>query len=53
MKKLNRVLSTVLATAMVVSMAGCGSGANASSDTFKIGGIGPITGSGAAYGLGV
>ena len=53
MKKLNRVLSTVLATAMVVSMAGCGSGANASADTFKIGGIGPITGSGAAYGLGV
>lgn len=56
MKKFNRILSAVLASAMVVSMVGCGSeqsGGTSGGDTFKIGGIGPATGSYAAYGLGV
>lgn len=52
MKNLKKVLSVVVATAMVMSMAGCGAQKGAS-DTFKIGGIGPTTGAGAAYGLGV
>ncbi len=51
MKKVSKVLSLVLAAALVVgTMAGCGS---ASSDTFKIGGIGPITGGAAVYGQAV
>lgn len=54
MKKLNKVVSVVVASAMVMAMAGCGSSANSgSADTFRIGGIGPLTGDGAAYGLGV
>lgn len=59
MKKWNRFVSAALASAMILSMAGCGSDANAdaenggSADTFKIGSIGPSTGDYAAYGLGV
>ena len=52
MKKLTKVTSLVLSLAMVAaSFAGCGS--STSSDTFKIGGIGPTTGSAAVYGLAV
>ncbi len=51
MKKLTRFASLALATVLAVgTLAGCGSG---SSNTFKIGGIGPITGGAAAYGLAV
>lgn len=52
MKKFTKLTSLVLAAAMTVSaLAGCGS--SASSDTFKIGGIGPITGGAAIYGTAV
>jgi len=52
MKKLGKITSLVLATVMVVStLAGCGS--KAASNTFKIGGIGPLTGAAAVYGTGV
>lgn len=56
MKKFNKIVSVALASAMVLSMAGCGSDASksgSSSDAFKIGGIGPTTGGAAAYGLAV
>jgi len=65
MKKFKKFVSAALATAMVLSMAGCGdaeatasssaaSGSESSSaDTFKIGGIGPTTGGAATYGLAV
>lgn len=67
MKKLNKLVSIVVASAMVLSMAGCGSdggakGQNVSSEngaassgagTFKIGGMGPVTGNNAVYGLAV
>ncbi len=49
MKKFSKLVSLAAASAMVLSMAGCGSNAG-SSDTFKIGGIGPITGGAAIYG---
>ncbi|MCQ2523598.1 MAG: ABC transporter substrate-binding protein [Lachnospiraceae bacterium] len=53
MKKLTKVTSIVLATAMTVAcLAGCG-GNTSSADTFKIGGIGPITGGAAVYGQAV
>lgn len=52
MKKLSKVASVVLSAALAVStLAGCGSAS--SSDTFKIGGIGPITGGAAVYGQAV
>ena len=53
MKK--RLFSVVLAGAMALSLlTGCGSAASsASSNTFKIGGIGPTTGGAAVYGLAV
>ncbi len=55
MKK--RVLSAVLAAAMACGLlAGCGNGGAKSSsggDTFKIGGIGPVTGAAAIYGSAV
>lgn len=56
MKKFNKFVSVALASAMVLSMAGCGDAGKVSSssaDTFKIGGIGPTTGGAAAYGLAV
>ena len=56
MKKFNKLVSVVVASAMVLAMAGCGaSEANGSTggDTFKIGGIGPTTGGAAIYGQAV
>ena len=54
MKKFSRFLSLILAGAMMVSMVGCGSTAkNDSADTFRIGGIGPVTGGAAIYGQAV
>lgn len=53
MKKLNKLVSVVLASAMVMALAGCGASQSGSSDTFKIGGIGPTTGGAAIYGLAV
>lgn len=51
MKK--KLVSFMLVAAMAaMSLAGCGSKA-ADADTFKIGGIGPITGGGAVYGIAV
>ena len=52
MKKTTKFLSLVLTGAMILaSFAGCGNGK--SGGTFKIGGIGPITGGAAVYGLAV
>lgn len=59
MKMFKKVLSLVLAGAMVLSLAACGSSTGGSGDssdsaeTFKIGGIGPVTGEAAIYGLAV
>ncbi|HKM33281.1 MAG TPA: ABC transporter substrate-binding protein [Lachnospiraceae bacterium] len=52
MKKCKRTLSLMLVVVMAISMmTGCG--ASKSSDTWKFGGIGPVTGGAAAYGQGV
>ena len=58
--KMKRVASLMLASVLAVgSLAACGNdsgsegGESASSDTFKIGGIGPTTGDAAAYGIAV
>lgn len=58
MKMWKKAASVMLASAMVVSLAACGSSGNKSggssdSDTFKIGGIGPTTGDAAIYGTAV
>lgn len=59
MKMLKKAASIALASAMVFSLAACGSGDGGSSEgnsdatTFKIGGIGPTTGSNAIYGTAV
>ena len=59
MNKVKRFLGMALAALMVVSSAaGCSNSDTASSEstgepTFKIGGIGPVTGNTAAYGLAV
>lgn len=58
---MKKLISLTLAAAMTMSLlAGCGSNssagtdsADASTETFKIGGIGPITGAGAVYGIAV
>lgn len=58
---MKKLISLTLAAAMTMSLlAGCGSNgsagtdsADASAETFKIGGIGPITGTGAVYGIAV
>ena len=58
---MKKMISLTLAAAMTMSLlAGCGSNssagtdsADASAETFKIGGIGPITGAGAVYGIAV
>jgi len=51
---MKKFLSLVLAMAMAaVMVVGCGSSKSASSDTFKIGASGPITGDAAFYGLAV
>lgn len=52
MKKIKKVFSLALVAAMMLTLlSGCGKAGSA--DTWKIGGIGPITGDYAAYGLGV
>ena len=61
MKMLKKAASVALASALVFSLAACGngggdsegSGSSSGSDTFKIGGIGPITGDNAIYGTAV
>lgn len=53
--KLKRILALLTTGLMTVSFAGCGNGGNetANGDTFKIGGIGPLTGDAASYGTSV
>ena len=57
MKMWKRAASLALASALVVSLAACGSNSsdsgNADATTFKIGGIGPTTGDNAIYGTAV
>ena len=57
MKKFKKVVSVLLASVMVFSLAACGgngkSGNSSDGETWKIGSIGPITGGGAIYGLAV
>ncbi len=57
MKMLKKTASLMLASALMVSLAACGSDSGSSgssgSDTFKIGGIGPTTGDNAIYGTAV
>lgn len=60
MKMMKKAASIALASALVVSLAACGSSDNggsnsgsAGSDTFMIGGIGPTTGDNAIYGTAV
>lgn len=62
MKRLSKVVSSAVACAMVLAMAACGSNAGTAGNnsstaedgtTFKIGGIGPITGGAAIYGTNV
>lgn len=55
MKKFKKLVSVMVASAMVLAMAGCGASetGNAGGDTFKIGGIGPTTGGAAIYGIAV
>lgn len=52
---MKKVLAFVLAAAMALSMAACGSSASAggASDTWKFGGSGPLTGGAAIYGTAV
>ena len=54
---MKKCMSIILVLAMTMSMlVGCGSSSDSSSasgDTWKIGGIGPITGGAAVYGIGV
>lgn len=57
MKKFKKAVSLALASAMVVSLAACGSnsesGSSADGEAWKIGTMGPITGGYAIYGLAV
>ncbi len=55
MKKFNKLVSAIVASAMVMAMTACGSAqqASGSADAFKIGGIGPTTGGAAVYGMAV
>lgn len=55
MKKFNKLVSVIVASAMVMAMTGCGSAeqTSGSADVFKIGGIGPTTGGYAVYGMAV
>ena len=54
MKKIKRVLSLLVVAGMVMaSLTACGKKAGDKSSTFYIGGSGPLTGSYAAYGMGV
>ena len=58
MKMLKKAASVALASALVLSMAACGSsggsdGGSSDATTFKLGGIGPTTGDNAIYGTAV
>lgn len=55
MKKFKKVISLIVAAAMAMALAGCSGSesAQSSADAYKIGGIGPVTGSNAVYGLAV
>lgn len=57
MKKFSKFLSLALASVMTLSLVACGSDSastsGSGSDTFKLGGIGPITGAAAIYGQNV
>ena len=57
MKMWKKAASLALASALVVSLAACGSNGNdagsSGSDVFMIGGIGPTTGDNAIYGTAV
>jgi len=54
MKKMRKAVGLLLASAMVVSaFAGCGGSGKATPDALAIGGIGPVTGDAALYGLAV
>lgn len=49
--KMKKILSVALVATMTAAMAaGCGSSETASADTYKLGGIGPLTGAAAIYG---
>lgn len=48
--KLNKLLALAAAGVMAMSFTGCGATETADSNTFKIGGIGPLTGDAANYG---
>lgn len=52
-KSFKKLLSLSLAVVMAVSLTACGGNKAAKTDTFKIGGIGPVTGNTAIYGLAV
>ena len=52
MKKITKVLAVVLAvTLLAACFSGCGNSKAASSDAFKLGGQGPLTGPAALYGI--
>jgi branched-chain amino acid transport system substrate-binding protein len=54
MKKVKKIVTLGLAaTLAVASLAGCGSKSGSAGDTYVIGGIGPLTGDAASYGLSV
>jgi len=55
MKKFKKVISLMVVAAMTVALAGCGGSgsADSSANVYKIGAIGPATGSAAVYGLAV
>lgn len=50
---MKKLLALVLAAAMVLSMSACGTSAAGSSEAWKFGGSGPLTGGAAIYGKGV
>lgn len=54
MRLWKKALSVLLVSATAISMCACGGAkkGSGSSDTFKIGGIGPTTGDAAIYGKG-
>lgn len=55
MMKFKKVISLIVVAAMTMALAGCGGSGDAQSsgDAYRIGGIGPVTGSAAVYGLAV
>lgn len=55
MMKFKKVISLIVVAAMTMALAGCGGSGSAQSsgDAYRIGGIGPVTGSAAVYGLAV